>query len=251
MWSQTSYCLSKVLECALDWRPDIPPGDAPAYRAAWRRALADDIAARRAGAGRAAADPARTGAPAGPRRRHGDPRLCRGRRARPGQRSWSGAAASSRRRRGEPAGGSTTLDLARNHPPAAPARARLPAAMARLARDPLMTQRLGYAPSGGFEADRRAGAAWLAHVAGWDDLDPARVICTAGAQQAVAVAFTAACRPGDTIIAEAATFFGLKSLAAAQSGLQARTRRDGRRGPDPRRRWTGRRPRAARASPTC
>jgi DNA-binding transcriptional MocR family regulator len=106
------------------------------------------------------------------------------------------------------------LDLARNAPPPELAQARLGSAMARLARRRDLVSRLGYPPADGFEADRAAGAAWLAHIAGWDDLDPARVICTAGAQQAVAIALASVCRPGDTVIAEAATFTGLKSLAS-------------------------------------
>ena len=105
------------------------------------------------------------------------------------------------------------LDMARNLPPSAPVEARLGPTMARLARRADMADRIGYPPPGGFEADRLAGASWLMHIAGWGDLGPARVICTAGAQQAVAVALAAACRPGDAIIAEAATFGGLKALA--------------------------------------
>jgi DNA-binding transcriptional MocR family regulator len=117
--------------------------------------------------------------------------------------------------RGTPgAPGAGVLDMARNLPPAGPAETRLAAAMARLARRRDLAARLGYAPAGGFEADRAAGARWLAHIAGWGDLDPARVICTAGAQQAVAIALAAVCRPGDTLIAEAASFGGIKALAA-------------------------------------
>ena len=107
------------------------------------------------------------------------------------------------------------LDMARNLPPLWPARARLPAAMARLERRRDLVERLDYPPDGGFAADRAAGAQWLAQVSGWDDLDPARVICTAGAQQAAMAAFAATCRPGETIIAEAATFSGLRAVAAA------------------------------------
>jgi DNA-binding transcriptional MocR family regulator len=105
------------------------------------------------------------------------------------------------------------LDMARNLPPSAPVETRLGPAMARLARRADMADRLGYPPPGGFEADHAAGVRWLAHIAGWGDLDPARVICTAGAQQAVAIALAAVCRPGDAVIAEAATFGGLKALA--------------------------------------
>ena len=105
------------------------------------------------------------------------------------------------------------IDMARNLPPSGPAQQRLASAMARLTRDGGLADRLAYPPIGGHGADRAAGAAWLSHIAGWDDLDPARLICTAGAQQAVAVALATACRPGDAVVAEAATFSGLKALA--------------------------------------
>jgi DNA-binding transcriptional MocR family regulator len=105
------------------------------------------------------------------------------------------------------------VDMARNLPPSGPAQSRLPAAMARLARRSDLIARLGYPASGGHEADREAGAAWLSAIAGWDDLDPGRIVCTAGAQQAVVVALAASLRPGDAVIAEAASFSGLKAIA--------------------------------------
>ena len=111
-----------------------------------------------------------------------------------------------------PDDGTGTIDMARNLPPSGPAQSRIAAAVAQLARDGGLSDRLAYPPSGGHDVDRAAGAAWLGHVAGWDDLDPARVICTAGAQQAVAIALMTACRPGDAVIAETATFSGLKAL---------------------------------------
>lgn len=117
------------------------------------------------------------------------------------------------RNAGTAAAGAGLIDLARNLPPLGPAEARLPAATARLARRRDMAERLGYAPSGGFAADRAAGAAWLNHLYGWDDLDAARILCVAGAQQAVAAALAATLRPGEAVIAEAASFSGLKAIA--------------------------------------
>jgi DNA-binding transcriptional MocR family regulator len=111
-----------------------------------------------------------------------------------------------------------TIDLARNLPPMAPSRAALRAAMTALARRGDLAERLDYAPDGGFAADRRAAAAWLARAANFPDADPARVIMTSGAQQGIFVALAAACRPGEALIVEEATFHGAK-LAAAQAGL--------------------------------
>ena len=68
-------------------------------------------------------------------------------------------------------------------------------------------------------ADRRAGAAWLRRTANFDAADEGGLIITAGAQQAIAVALAALCRPGDAVIVEAATFNGVK-LIAAQLGLR-------------------------------
>ena len=197
----------------MTWTPTLPDGDTPIYERL-TAALADDIAkgalspgerlppqrelAFRLGLGvgtvtRAYAEAERRGLLAG----------------QVGRGSFVAARSGEAARTGE-----AVLDMSRNAPPPGPARDRLGPTMARLARRRDLPGRLGYPPSDGFEADRAAGAAWLTHVAGWDDLDPARVICTAGAQQAVAIALASACRPGDTVIAEAATFNGLKGLAA-------------------------------------
>ncbi len=106
------------------------------------------------------------------------------------------------------------IDLGRNVPPLDPAKAALPGAMARLARRGDLADCLDYAPTPGLESARRAGARWLARTANWPELTPDRVICTAGAQQAIAAAIMALCRPGDGLIAEAASFYGVKMLAA-------------------------------------
>jgi DNA-binding transcriptional MocR family regulator len=46
-----------------------------------------------------------------------------------------------------------------------------------------------------------------------------RVMLTAGAQQAMALAFAAVCRPGDTVLCEAATYFGMKTCRACRLRL--------------------------------
>lgn len=110
------------------------------------------------------------------------------------------------------AGEAGPIDLAANLPPPGPAAAPLREALARLRRRADLTQHLAYAPHAGFEAHRRAAARWLARIgfadARWQDL----VICS-GAQHAMALAFASLCRPGDTVLTEAATFHGMKSLA--------------------------------------
>lgn len=106
------------------------------------------------------------------------------------------------------------IDLARNLPPIAPAERRLAAALQAAARRPDLAEYLGYPSPGGPLAHRRAAAAWLEMTANWPDVDPARLMLTAGAQQGVAVALGAVMRPGELLVAEEATFHGLKTLAA-------------------------------------
>jgi DNA-binding transcriptional MocR family regulator len=106
------------------------------------------------------------------------------------------------------------IDLARNLPPAAPARARLAEALSRLRHRADLLSYLDYPATGGAEAHRRAAADWLVATANWPDLDWRRLVVTSGAQQAFAVAIGAACRPGASLIVEAASFTGIKALAA-------------------------------------
>jgi len=128
-----------------------------------------------------------------------------------GRGSFVAAAAERRAVRGIDAG---PIDLGRNLPPAADAEANLAESFARLRRRADLDAHLEYPPPAGFEAHRQAGAAWLSRTTTGMEVDWRRLICTGGAQQAIAVAFGAACRPGDPIIVEAATFTGVKALAA-------------------------------------
>ncbi len=105
------------------------------------------------------------------------------------------------------------LDLARSLPPSRDAAQEIAQTFARLARRPDLIERVGYAPPGGFCGDRQAGARWIGQISDWDGLSPERLICTAGAQQAVSVALGVLARPGETVICEAATFAGIKALA--------------------------------------
>jgi DNA-binding transcriptional MocR family regulator len=111
------------------------------------------------------------------------------------------------------------IDLARNLPPSAPVAAALRRAVAALARRPDLVERLDYAPSEGMPADRSAGAEWLRRTQTLPGADADRLVVTAGAQQAIAVALAATCRPGDALIIEEATFHGAR-LAAAHLGLR-------------------------------
>ena len=115
--------------------------------------------------------------------------------------------------RAEPQADSGPIDLGRNVAPSAQAEARLADSFARLRRRADLAAYLDYPPPAGFDEQRRAGAAWLSRIGG-GAVDWRRLICTAGAQQAIAISLAAVCRPGDTVIVEAATFTGVKALAA-------------------------------------
>jgi DNA-binding transcriptional MocR family regulator len=107
------------------------------------------------------------------------------------------------------------IDLATNLAPAGQTETHLIDALARLRRRSDLRAHLNYAPAGGFESHRRAGARWLAETANFAGLDWRRVVVTGGAQQAVAVALIAASRPGAPLIVESLTFSGVKSVAAS------------------------------------
>jgi len=117
----------------------------------------------------------------------------------------------------EPGGG--VIDLARNLPPSAAIAPALRQAFAALARRSDLAARLDYAPADGFAADRSAAALWLQRTSSFPSADPDRLIVTAGAQQAITVALAAACRPGEALVVEEATFHGAR-LAAAHLGLR-------------------------------
>lgn len=107
------------------------------------------------------------------------------------------------------------IDLARNLPPLAATQRRFAATLARLSKRPDVAQLLDYAPPSGLEAHRRIAAHWLRRISGLSDVRSDRLVITGGGQQAMAFAFGALCAPGDTIMTEAATYFGIKSIAQA------------------------------------
>lgn len=111
-----------------------------------------------------------------------------------------------------PAASDEPVDMARNLPPFGPARARLAEAVTRLPRTPGFLDAVAYAPALGTPAQRQSMAGWIAASSGLE-VAAERVMLTAGAQQAMALAFAAICRPGDTVLCEAATYFGMKTLA--------------------------------------
>ncbi len=105
------------------------------------------------------------------------------------------------------------IDLARNLPPLASTQRRFAATFAKLARRGDLQQYVDYAPPTGTDAHRRTSARWLRGIGGPDVIPPERLVITAGGQQAMMLAIDSLCRPGDTIMTEAATYFGIRSIA--------------------------------------
>ena len=114
---------------------------------------------------------------------------------------------------GSPVQSDAIIDFSRNVSPFAPAAARLGDALATLRRRIDLADHLGYAPPAGMPAHRQAGAKWLKSSVDFADVDWQRLVVCGGGQHAMALAFASLCKPGDTVMTEAATFFGMKSLA--------------------------------------
>jgi DNA-binding transcriptional MocR family regulator len=73
--------------------------------------------------------------------------------------------------------------------------------------DSLMTYHVG----GGSNADRKAGAKWLAPMFG--AVNPERIVACPGAQSALAALIIALTQPGDVMVSEPAVYPGLRSAA--------------------------------------
>lgn len=113
-----------------------------------------------------------------------------------------------------------TLDLSMNTPPPPDGvdfddmlKRGLAQVLMRADNELLMTYHLG----GGSDADRKAGARWLAPMFG--HLDARQVVVCPGAQAAIAALILALTAPGDVILAEPTSYPGLRA-AATQFGRQ-------------------------------
>lgn len=107
------------------------------------------------------------------------------------------------------------IDLSINTAPIAPINAMLESIRA-LRRTSSWIDRLGYLPPCGLDVDRQAAASWLTRSAGYDGLDWRTLLCCSGAQSALTMALGALCKPNDTVLCEAATYSGARSLAEQQ-----------------------------------
>ncbi|KKC25775.1 aminotransferase-like domain-containing protein [Sphingomonas sp. SRS2] len=113
----------------------------------------------------------------------------------------------------KPGGGDGPIELSRNLPPLTFSQRRFGPTLAKLSKRSDLAQFIDYAPPAGHEAHRRSAANWLRRVSGLSDARPDRLLITTGGQQAMALTFDILCRPGDMIMTEAATYFGVRSIA--------------------------------------
>lgn len=105
------------------------------------------------------------------------------------------------------------VDLSMNAPPMIAAERLLMEAWGKVRRRPEFSKALNYGPVEGLSQFRRFATTWLAHTAGVDAPDPARVIITGGAQTSMDLVFCALCKQGEVILTEELTFSGMKALA--------------------------------------
>ena len=104
-------------------------------------------------------------------------------------------------------------DMARNVPPSEPAERRIAEALARVRHRADLVLSMGYVPPEGALAIRRAGASWLRRRHGNVRATANRLIQCNGGQHGLALAFSALARPGDTILCEASTYPGIRTIA--------------------------------------
>lgn len=106
------------------------------------------------------------------------------------------------------------IDLAHNYPPEDPREHTVADTIAALATGGGGNALMGYVPDVGLAEHRRAGAEWMARAGMPASIEHTAV--TNGAQHAMLLALGALTRPGDAVLCERLTFYGMKSIAAFQ-----------------------------------
>lgn len=111
-----------------------------------------------------------------------------------------------------PGGAENFVDLSYNFPPSNPRGQALAEILTELCAAPGFDQLMGYEMGLGWREHRAAGAAWVAD-SGLDS-GPENIVVTAGAQHGMLLALGALARPGDVVLTEELTYYGIKSIAA-------------------------------------
>lgn len=105
------------------------------------------------------------------------------------------------------------VDLSRNVPPPLLAARRLARAFTDLRDRPELASAIGYTAPDGLDFVREAGARWLNRSFGLEVASADRLIQCNGGQHALHLTLSVLTKPGDVIITDAATFFGMRMLA--------------------------------------
>jgi DNA-binding transcriptional MocR family regulator len=125
-----------------------------------------------------------------------------------------------------------TIDMAMNTPPIGPALDFLDEALESLRHSQDVEAIADYSPTPGTEAVRRAGAEWLRTRGRVERASAERLIQTNGGQHALMLACSSFARPGDTILADRATYPGNR-IIAEHAGWRLRAVAGDERGMDP------------------
>lgn len=103
------------------------------------------------------------------------------------------------------------LDLSMNLPAPPCEPEAVPAMLAAVAQDPQARHLFGYTGTLGLAEHRLSGVDWLARTG--LEVSPAGVVPTLGAQHAMFLACAAVTEPGDALLVEESTFYGIKAVA--------------------------------------
>jgi DNA-binding transcriptional MocR family regulator len=106
---------------------------------------------------------------------------------------------------------SEIVDLRSNYPALGASAVALSEALGALSKDPSLATLLRYQEHAGLLRHRSAGAQLISRPG--FDVQPERVLVTAGGQHAMLIALLALTQPGDLVLTEELTYHGFKALA--------------------------------------
>lgn len=111
------------------------------------------------------------------------------------------------------------LSLSANVPPYRLAQPFLREALSATAADPDLEALCGYSPTGGDQVAREAVALWLHQSSALVDIGAEELILCSGVMSALHLVLNHLHRPGEAVLCESATFFGIRDVAR-QLGLR-------------------------------